>query len=544
MRKLKNKNRRLIKNLSLMIACAGLIGYQTPAFAEDVKPSESNIANRVTVDENTYTVDGKTDEYDGELNDVYGGGNEWSASDVAYNQVLINGGNIDAAIGGISASGNVSDNTLEINGGNVYGAIGGLAVINHELENAAGNVTGNRVIIHGGNITFVSGGEVAYTYSGIGGFYDESLARSVVSDNTVEIDGGTISGSIIGGSALNGDAIDNTIVISGAPDLLDAYLYGGLSTNGASEGNTLRIRTTGIIARNISDFQNLNFDLPESTRDGDTVLRLTDGTTDLTGMHMSIYIDGAAPISTDNYLNLIVNNKGINTGGAMSSLADVDENSGVATFEGMTYDSVLQRGAVGYGLELENDGTTFSVKVGDPIYPPKLIPPPIPIVLPDKGEFDNVTIDDVEQLRGQAGYEPFMNNGYGHLKTKMGNGSYIKNNSATHDFGIARHFKREHGVFTFAPTFTYSYGNYNAYLPSGARGGGNQQYGAGGVIIRNFNNSGFYYECSARAGRSHSEYVTDDFPLTCPPHMSYNTSASAMLGHLGVTGMAKIKKAF
>ena len=105
---------------------------------------------------------------------------------------MINGGNIDAAIGGISASGNVSNNTIEINGGTINGAVGGVSVINHELGNAAGNVTGNRVIIHGGNITFVSGGEVAYTYSGIGGTYDESLARAVVSNNTVEIDGGTI----------------------------------------------------------------------------------------------------------------------------------------------------------------------------------------------------------------------------------------------------------------------------------------------------------------------------------------------------------------
>ena len=100
----------------------------------------------------------------------------------------------------------------------------------------------------------------------------------------------------------------------------------------------------------------------------------------------------------------------------------------------------------------------------------------------------------------------------------------------------------DHGVFTFAPTFTYSYGNYNTYLPSGARGGGNQQYGAGGVIIRNFNNSGFYYECSARAGRSHSKYVTDEFPLTSHPHMSYTTNATVLLGHLRVGNQWRLGK--
>ena len=82
MRKLKNNSCRLLKNISLMLACASMFGYQTPTFAEDVKPTNSNIANRVTIEEDTYTVDGNTVEHDGELNDVYGGGNEQSASDV------------------------------------------------------------------------------------------------------------------------------------------------------------------------------------------------------------------------------------------------------------------------------------------------------------------------------------------------------------------------------------------------------------------------------------------------------------------------------
>ena len=530
------------KYLPLLIACAGLFGYQTQAFAEDVKPSNNNIGNRVTVEDAEFAVNNKSVEYDGELGDVYGGGSESSASDVAYNSILINGGSIDAVLGGVSASGNVSDNVVEINGGNIRGVVGGLAVVNHELENAAGNVTGNRVIIHGGTIQFVSGGEIAYTYSGSGGSFDSALSQGNVSNNVVEIDGGKITGEIVGGAALKGNAIDNTVIIGGAPDLFDAYLYGGLTDGGISEGNTLRLRTTGLTARNISDFQNINFDLPDTTRNGDTVLTLTDGKTDLSGVHMNVYVDGAAPIATNDSISLLVNSNGINTRGALASSADVDETSNVKTLDDMTYDGVIQRGAVGYDLELVNNGDTFTANVGEQIYPPKMVPPPIPIILPDKGEFDHITLDDIEQVQGTASYEPFMNNGFGHLKTKTGNGSYIKNNSATHDFGIARHFKREHGVFTFAPTFTYSYGNYDAYLPSGARGSGNQQYGAGGVIIRNFNNSGFYYEGSVRAGRSHAKYVTDDFPLTGHPHMSYTTNAPILLGHLRVGNQWRLGK--
>ena len=576
----KIKNRRLSKILPLMLACAGMIGYQSTAFAEDVRPSTS-INNKVTVDEKTYDVNGSTAEYEGDIDVVYGGGGETNENYTTSNGVTINGGEIGAVIGGVAASGDAAYNVVEINGGNISGVTGGLTVVNHELNNEAGAVTGNRIMIHGGTIQFVSGGEVAYTYyaDGSNGVNEEILALATgnVTDNVVEINGGTINGRAVGGVALGGDAVgnavvigggkvegsiiggmseagnatDNTVEIKGSPDLIDAYLYGGWvdsDKGGISSNNTLKIRTTGITARNISGFQNLNFDLPEETHSGDTVLTLTEGKTNLVGTHLSIYVDGAAPIDKGSQLNLIVNQNGLDTTSEMSTNYALDD--GTTAFEGMTHDSVMNRGAVGYGLSLNNDGTNFTATVGDKVSTQTVVPLPH-IPLPDlnfnvgseqEGEFDDTKVEDVEHVREQRGYEIFINNGGGHIKTKFGNGSYITNDMGTHDIGIARHFRRDNGVLTFAPVFTYSYGNYNAHLPSGARGGGNQNYAAGGVIVRNFNNSGFYYESSFRAGRSNTKYVTDDFPLENHPHMSYNVDSTVLLGHVRVGNQWRLGK--
>ena len=576
----KIKNRRLSKILPLMLACAGMIGCQSTALAEDVRPT-SSINNKVTVDEKTYDVNGSTAEHEGDIDVVYGGGSETNENYTTSNGVTVNGGEIGAVLGGVAASGDAAYNVVEINGGDIGGVTGGLTVVNHELNNEAGAVTGNRIVIHGGTIQFVSGGEVAYTYyaDGSNGVSEEILALATgnVTDNVVEINGGAINGRAVGGVALGGDAVgnkvvvgggkvegsiiggmseagnatDNTVEIKGAPDLIDAYLYGGLvnsDNGGISSNNTLKIRTTGITARNISGFQNINFDLPEETHSGDTVLTLTDGKTNLGGTHLSIYVDGAAPIDKGSQLNLIVNQNGLDTTSEMSTSYALDD--GTTAVDNMNYDNVMQRGAVGYALELENDGNTLTAKVGDKVSTQAVMPLPH-IPLPDinfnvggdqEGEFDDTTVEDVEQVQEQHGYEFFMNNGGGHIKTKLDHGSYINNDMGTHDIGIARHFKRDNGVFTLAPVFTYGYGNYKAHLPSGAEGGGNQKYAAGGVIVRNFNNSGFYYEGSVRAGRSNTSYVTNEFPLEGHSHMSYNVDSTILLGHVRVGNQWRLGK--
>lgn len=52
-----------------------------------------------------------------------------------------------------------------------------------------------------------------------------------------------------------------------------------------------------------------------------------------------------------------------------------------------------------------------------------------------------------------------------------------------------------------APLLEYGWGNYTSQLDSGIRADGNTKYYGIGMIVRQDNNSGLYYEGSLRYGR-------------------------------------------
>ncbi len=576
-----------------MIACAGLIGYQPLTMAEDVRPESDTVNNSVTVDDETYNVNDDVSTHDGALDNVYGGGSEGSTSDVAYNQVSITGGVVENVIGGVSSAGNVENNTVVIDGGEITNAVGGLTVVNGTVNESAGDVTGNRIIIHGGTIKFVSGGEIGYVYPLDDGLID-ALGRGTVADNVVEISGGKIDGNVIGGAALKGSALNNSIEITGgafngsiigglvedpseesqvtgnsitirldednnpnaAFDEIDAYLIGGMVGDGEggysyrAAGNTLNIGAIGVKAKNIYGFENINFDLPSSATKDVTVLTLTEGATDLAGTHLSINTHGDAQLDTNDQFKLIVNDNGLNfaDGETARSYALDGDNTLVGSIDDMTYSRVMNRGSVGYELDLvpSEDGTTFLATVGEVIPQAGVIDPPVPQPKDYKDFFSSMA-EDFEHVHDQRGFEIFFNTGGGRLKTKTGGGNYMTTTMGSYDLGIARHFKGDSHVLSFAPVFEYGHSKYDVTFQSRylgrARGEGHQQYAAGGVVVRNFNAGGFYYEGSLRAGRTNTTYATHDF-VNVEVHnadvyyhrkyMKYHAESPVVMGHVRV----------
>ena len=215
MRKLKNKNRHLIK---ILIACMSVLGSNSLALAQDVKP-ETTANNRVEVSDENYAVNEASTEYEGELDRVYGGGDENGDEPSSGNRIEINGGKIiGGAIGGISATGDVSYNRIEIDGGYVENAIGGVTSFSYDNDNKPGNVVGNEVLVRGGEVVYVSGGEIGVSYAE-GETKPESSRfqqTPVVSENRVRIEAdGKITGGVIGGVTYSGRVIGNTIDIEG-----------------------------------------------------------------------------------------------------------------------------------------------------------------------------------------------------------------------------------------------------------------------------------------------------------------------------------------
>ena len=539
----------LKKYLPLALACS-LIN-PSASFAQTVAP-EDNVNNRVTIDDGEYEINGENFSAEDAIDIVKGGGSEATSNDVLYNNVTIDGGDISDAIGGVSAAGEVKNNTVTVNDGTLDGVIGGLSIANHSLSNEAGNVSGNRVVIHGGTIQFVSGGEVAYTYTRDGDGASTSTGANVF-NNIVEINGGTI-GSAIGGAALNGDAYgntinlnggtiegevigglsrdgtarNNTININGAADLINAYLIGGVIGNDRSphsDGNTLNVNTSGVTAKNISGFQNLNFNLPSDVGAGSTVMTLTEGRTDLDGMNLSVNASADSPLDINDKFNLIVNtDQGLD---------------GDVNFSGM-----MGKGASSaYGLDVNIDGNALTATVGELfvnhiedvngfLLPTMVDPPKIEDATE---EFEETQATEIEMVREQSNFEIFANTGGGHFKVKTGNGSYIKTNMGSFDIGIARQFQRKSSVLTVAPVIEYGRGTFDSYQRSGVRGDGRQYYLAGGVVVRSMNNSGFYYEGSFRAGKSDTRYSSNDFKRMGElVRVSYHNDAPVINSHVRV----------
>ncbi|MDR1166764.1 MAG: hypothetical protein LBO66_13015, partial [Deltaproteobacteria bacterium] len=191
------------------------------------------------------------------------------------NRLIADGGKINAyGVAGGRARGDVvtaSNNRVEISAGAITGAIYGGSANSLSGDATASN---NLVAISGG----VIGGGV------VGGAADSySSGSSAASNNRVEISGGVkISGNIIGGAAGSyssgsSAASNNRVDVSGTPDLTGASIYGGYKYYSAGDvftGNVLNLKTSGLIAAAIANFEFLNFYLPVSARADDVILAI------------------------------------------------------------------------------------------------------------------------------------------------------------------------------------------------------------------------------------------------------------------------------
>ena len=298
----------------------------------NVYPPES-ANNAVEVNESDYTINGTTTIIGAD--DTYGNicGIRYPypySGNANGSNVIFNSGIAGAIYGGFSYYGDASKNTITIKGGTIDNVYGGFTM---DAE-GAGVVQNNTINIKGGTIYFISGG------------YANS--EKSVSGNTINIDSGEIMGSVLGGQSADGNAIGNIINISGgnfygriyggvanfgtatnnainiekSPNLNASTLYG--SDSSTSSDNTLNIKTKGLTAKNIGNFQNMNFYLDGNISNGDTILTLTDGNqTDLSDTDVKAIVQSGFSLTDGNSVNLLVNESGITD--AKSKTVEVQE---------------------------------------------------------------------------------------------------------------------------------------------------------------------------------------------------------------------------
>ena len=121
---------------------------------------------------------------------------------------------------------------------------------------------------------------------------------------------------------------------------------------------------------------------------------------------------------------------------------------------------------------------------------------------------------------------PYAAAGYGNMRQESG--SHVDVQGSAFNIGFAKEVKNGNGKLLFGPMIEYGRGSYESYLDDGTKGDGNTQNFGLGVMARQNNDNGTYYEGSLRYGKLTSNYNSGDLGA------DYDTDANYWGAHLGL----------
>mgnify|MGYP000049185472 FL=1 len=452
------------------------------------------------------------------------GGRSGEDGSVTGNSVEITGTQVKSSVeGGFSSGGNAEGNIVTITNceikEEVYGGDSG--------TDGTGTANRNTVVITGGSVNgYVRGG-----YS--------AGSSGVADNNSVTVKGGTFAKSIFGGWSKSDDAINNTVTIksdNGIVPIFNGSIFGGYSEDTAKDmrtGNTLNIYTKGLSATNVKNFEYYNFYLPRNIKVGDTILTLTNaGGTDISNGKVNIGVAGAAELlNVNDTLNLLYNANGIKA-------------------DNVVYSNMQQGVSLEYEFTTEHsaDGNSIVATVDKvPVKTTEQAKSPVETQIA-AAAFVNSGADTVAgsgitnavQVAGGGSAEMFSASGGGNMRYKSGSYSDMRGYNLA--LGFAKAINNNAGKLTYGPLLEYGWGNYTSHLDSGIRADGNTKYYGIGMIVRQDNKSGLYYEGSLRYGRMDSDYASGDMIGAggSKVYASYDSSSSYYGAHLGIGKVNKI----
>ena len=534
--------------------------------------------------ENTVTIDG------GQITGgVYGGQvKKYSFDDygdyghVTKNEVIINNGTFGSAsatgaevrrnpkviAGGFTEKGNAIDNHVTINNGTFVSTIvdEGLGLmtvgISHIIYGGfsnEGSANDNTVTINGGTLKYNRIEEIStFPVRIYGGKGTEAASNNTVTINTsldyVEIYGGvttTDSGDVTTGTAAN-----NNIVNILKP--LNAMgLYGGLGEK--STGNTLNIAAKNVTTAVVSGFQNMNFFLPKDIENGETMLTITglvstEGEVfgnDLTGVTFGVAAQQGVNLKKGDTVNIVYGENGLITKDKLDittefkvpsnlltddkyelSISKKDANTIIATVDNVTEKKAPEE-AVGDILKSPVEtraGVVTMINAGADLLVSQGMANAAEAAAAERSG------DNAAAAPRAGGFAPFAAVSIGKLRAESG--SHVDTKGLGLNLGFAKEIENKSGKLLVGPVVEYGHGSYDSYQDNGITADGKSSYWGIGVIAKQTNNNGFYYEGSIRAGRTKSDYGSDNVkPGT---HVSYDSSATYWALHLGAGKLVDI----
>ena len=465
---------------------------------------------------------------------IYGGYANHNANEnkVSFSNVAEVG---ESVFGGYSLKADSKNNEVTIEGVGVVKAYvaGGVAL--------AGISEGNKVnIAHSSVNVNVYGG---YSFKG------NSL------DNTVTIDNSIVNENVYGGYTESDGAISEKIqnnkVIFKNGAKIKGDVYGGYDKLNKANitNNTLEVVGKDNEAKGIQNFDKLNFFITKDLIANDTMLKVTD-TALINNAEIKAGVELGTKLNENDKINLItagaLKAENITTGTLTDGLINIDKGIKVAI------------GPDGNKLVGVINGTT--PPGGGGTTPPGgggTTPPGGGGTTPGAGSL-YADADAKSPVETQSAALTMLNLGHDLLTTagyenaalavdgeeegsvnpfitmsannqKLDTGSHVDLKAWNMNLGFAKKINNNSGKLIIAPVIEYGRGSYDSYLDNGTHGDGDAHFWGAGLMAKQLNNDGLYYEGSLRAGR-----MSTDYQSAVAGGIKYDSDATYYAAHLGM----------
>ena len=491
---------------------------------------------------------------------IYGGYANHNANEnkVSFSNVAEVG---ESVFGGYSLKADSKNNEVTIEGVGVVKAYvaGGVAL--------AGISEGNKVNIAHSSVN-------VNVYGGYG-------AKDSIGNIISITDGSSVNKNVYGGYSFKGNSLDNTVTIDNS--IVNENVYGGYTEsdgaisekiqnnkvifkNGAKikgdvyggydklnkaniTNNTLEVVGKDNEAKGIQNFDKLNFFITKDLIANDTMLKVT-GTALINNAEIKAGVELGTKLKKNDTINLIdagaLKAENITTGTLTDGLINIDKGIKVAI------------GPDGNKLVGVINGTT--PPGGGGTTPPGgggTTPPGGGGTTPGAGSL-YADADAKSPVETQSAALTMLNLGHDLLTTasyentalavdgeeegsvnpfitmsannqKLDTGSHVDLKAWNMNLGFAKKINNNSGKLIIAPVIEYGRGSYDSYLDNGTHGDGDAHFWGAGLMAKQLNNDGLYYEGSLRAGR-----MSTDYQSAVAGGIKYDSDATYYAAHLGM----------
>ena len=449
-------------------------------------------------------------------------------ADSKNNEVTIEGvGVVKAYVaGGVALAGisegnkvNIAHSSVNVN---VYGGYG--------AKDSIGNI-----------ISITDGSSVNKNVYGGYSFKGNSL------DNTVTIDNSIVNENVYGGYTESDGAIsekiqNNKVIFKNAAKI-KGDVYGGYDDKSKANiiNNTLEIVGKDNEAKGIQNFDKLNFFITKDLIANDTMLKVTD-TALINNAEIKAGVELGTKLNENDKINLItagaLKAENITTGTLTDGLINIDKGIKVAIGpDGNKLVGVINGTTPPGGGGTTPPGGGGTTPGAGSLYADADAKSPV------ETQSAALTMLNLgHDLLTTAGYEnaalavdgeeegsvnPFITMSANNQK--LDTGSHVDLKAWNMNLGFAKKINNNSGKLIIVPVIEYGRGSYDSYLDNGTHGDGDAHFWGAGLMAKQLNDDGLYYEGSLRAGR-----MSTDYQSAVAGGIKYDSDATYYAAHLGM----------